>query len=76
MDLRPAVVYTDDNAMAETAKDKPSTKSEPKSRQTSEFDNFSRALKQIVSVSKADIDLHEPIRPRSNGADNPDKSKS
>jgi len=50
-----------------------SAKSEPVG---SEFQNFTDAVKKIMSVSKADLDLHKPIRPR-NGANRPKrKSKS
>lgn len=30
----------------------------------SEFDNFKRLLKQVLSVKKSDIDVHKPVRPR------------
>ena len=39
-------------------------KSEPASRQTSEFERFTGALRKILSVKKSDLDLHKPIRPR------------
>lgn len=37
-------------------------KSEPPAG--TEFENFTRALKKILSVRKSDLDLHKPIRPR------------
>jgi hypothetical protein len=41
-------------------------KSEPASSQPSEFENFTNALRKILSVKKSDLDLHKPIRPRKN----------
>lgn len=38
---------------------------EPQSRQATEFDRFTEGLKKILSVRKSDLDLHQPIRPRS-----------
>lgn len=39
-------------------------KTEPASSQPSEFENFTSALRKILSVKKSDLDLHKPIRPR------------
>ncbi len=39
-------------------------KSEPASSQPSEFENFTSALRTILSIKKSDLDLHKPIRPR------------
>jgi hypothetical protein len=41
-------------------------KAEPASSQPSEFGRFTAALRKILSVRKADLDLHKPIRPRKN----------
>jgi hypothetical protein len=45
-------------------KSKSAAKSEPQSRQATEFDRFTEGLKTILSVRKSDLDLHKPIRPR------------
>lgn len=39
-------------------------KNEPKTGQGTEFERFTTALQKIVSVKKADLGLHQPIRPR------------
>jgi len=41
-------------------------KIEPASSQPSEFERFTGALRKILSVKKSDLDLHKPIRPRTN----------
>ena len=41
-------------------------KSEPPGSQPSEFERFTGALRKILSVKKSDLDLHKPIRPRTN----------
>lgn len=41
-------------------------KTEPPGSQPSEFERFTTALRKILSVRKSDLDLHKPIRPRTN----------
>lgn len=49
-------------------------KTEPASSQPSEFQNFTSALRKILSVKKSDLDLHKPIRPRVNASKKKTKS--
>lgn len=40
------------------------SKLKPAGREPTEFENFTRALKQIFSVKKSDLDIHKPIYAR------------
>jgi len=42
--------------------------------QATEYQHFTEGLRKILSVRKSDLDLHKPIRPRTNAK--PKKAKS
>ena len=44
--------------------DQRSSPSDSDGTKPTELENFTRALRQILSVRKADLDLHKPMRPR------------